>query len=160
MQSSLHGTGSSHDGLVRKALRPQRRFSQHFQCRRRRHDGTPPVPYSTHLPTYLSESQTTASDSALTAAVAARSRYTRAHPGTPHERFVLYTTTQTHSLGAKAALILGLRCRALDVTAGDEYALRGEVLLRALREDVESGLIPFMLSSVFLLLFFNKSCVG
>jgi hypothetical protein len=61
---------------------------------------------------------------------------------------VLYTTTQTHSLGAKAALILGVRCRALEVRAEDGWALRGETLAAALKEDAEQGLSSFILSAL------------
>ncbi|EJD48673.1 hypothetical protein AURDEDRAFT_162130 [Auricularia subglabra TFB-10046 SS5] len=88
---------------------------------------------------------TTASDSALTAVVAARSRYLAKHKGVPQEKLVIYTSTQTHSLGAKAALILGLGIRALPVTAEDEYALRGHVLKSAMEEDFKAGRRPFIL---------------
>ncbi|CAE6465707.1 unnamed protein product [Rhizoctonia solani] len=81
-------------------------------------------------PTFYIESKsgggvllTTASDSALTAIVAARSRYTKSHPGVPLDKLVIYGTSQTHSLGAKAALILGLQFRAIEVYAKDNYAL-------------------------------------
>ncbi|KAJ6603142.1 pyridoxal phosphate-dependent transferase [Mycena sp. CBHHK59/15] len=50
----------------------------------------------------------------------------------------------THSLGLKAGLVLGLVVRALEVTAADRYALRGDTLRRAL-EDAQSGKMPFML---------------
>lgn len=89
--------------------------------------------------------QTTASDSALIAAVAARSRYIREHPQVTMEKLVLYTTTQTHSLGKKAGLVLGLKVRALEVTAEDDFALRGETLEVALKEDVDAGLHPFII---------------
>ncbi|KAL5631660.1 hypothetical protein ACGC1H_007243 [Rhizoctonia solani] len=102
-------------------------------------------------PTFYVESKsgggvllTTASDSALTAAVAARSRYTKAHPGVPLDKLVVYGTSQTHSLGAKAALILGLQFRAIEVDAKDNYALRGELLMRALEEDRKAGKHPFV----------------
>lgn len=62
------------------------------------------------------------------------------------EKLVLYTTTQTHSLGKKAGLVLGLKVRALQVTAEDDFALRGETLEVALKEDVDAGFHPFMLS--------------
>ena len=91
-------------------------------------------------------SQTTASDSALTAAVAARSRYTKTHPGVPLDKLVIYGTSQTHSLGAKAALILGLQFRAIEVYAKDDYALRGESLVGALEEDRKDGKHPFVVS--------------
>ncbi|KAI0295987.1 aromatic-L-amino-acid decarboxylase [Russula brevipes] len=92
--------------------------------------------------------QTTASDSALTAVVVARSRYTREHPGTPLESLVIYVTTQTHSFGNKAGMILGLRVRALDVDASvvaDNTGLTGEGLRAAVEEDRAQGLHPFVL---------------
>ncbi|KAG0693790.1 pyridoxal phosphate-dependent transferase [Suillus ampliporus] len=89
--------------------------------------------------------QTTASDSALIATVAARSRYVRENPHVAMEKLVLYTTTQTHSLGKKAGLVLGLKVRALEVIAEDDFALRGETLKVALKEDVDAGLHPFIL---------------
>jgi len=62
------------------------------------------------------------------------------------EKLVLYTTTQTHSLGKKAGVILGLKVRTLQVTAEDNFALRGETLEVALKEDAQAGLHPFILS--------------
>ena len=62
------------------------------------------------------------------------------------EDLVIYTTSQTHSLGAKAGLILGLQVRSLDVKLEDELALRGGVLRAALEEDVGRGRRPFILS--------------
>ena len=90
--------------------------------------------------------QTTASDSVLVAVVAARSLYQRNNPDTKMEDLVVYTTTQTHSLGAKAALILGLQVRTLEVTAEDRFALRREGLRNALQEDERVGRKPFILS--------------
>lgn len=89
--------------------------------------------------------QTTASDSALVAVVAARSRYTTQHPEVKLENLIIYTTTQTHSLGVKAALILGLECRALNVTSEDQFALKGITLEKALAEDTAKGKHPFVL---------------
>ncbi|PAV17055.1 aromatic-L-amino-acid decarboxylase [Pyrrhoderma noxium] len=89
--------------------------------------------------------QTTASDSALVALVAARSLYTRTHPDVDLSKLIIYTTTQTHSFGKKAALILGLQDRALEVTAEDEFSLRGSTLRAALEEDKQAGLHPFIL---------------
>ncbi|KAI0256401.1 pyridoxal phosphate-dependent transferase [Lactifluus subvellereus] len=92
--------------------------------------------------------QTTASDSGLTAIVAARSRYQREHPGTALESLVIYVTTQTHSFGKKAAMILGLRVRTLDVdetVAIDNTGLTGEGLRAAVEEDHARGLHPFVL---------------
>ncbi|KAG1717998.1 pyridoxal phosphate-dependent transferase, partial [Suillus occidentalis] len=89
--------------------------------------------------------QTSASDSALVATVAARSRYIREHPHVAMENLVLYISSQTHSLGKKAGLILGLKVRTLQVTAQDDFALRGDTLKVALEEDVNAGLHPFIL---------------
>lgn len=61
------------------------------------------------------------------------------------QRLVMYGSTQTHSIGAKAASILGHRFRALEVTQADDLSLRGETLRLALEEDTAKGLIPFML---------------
>ncbi|EJC97858.1 uncharacterized protein FOMMEDRAFT_171270 [Fomitiporia mediterranea MF3/22] len=89
--------------------------------------------------------QTTASDAALVSVVAARSSYTLSHPGIDLSKLIIYTTTQTHSLGAKAALILGLQVRALEVTLEDAFSLRGVTLRNALEEDKKAGLHPFVL---------------
>ncbi|KAG9052016.1 hypothetical protein FS842_010634 [Serendipita sp. 407] len=89
--------------------------------------------------------QTTASDAALLAAVVSRTRYTKLHPGVPMEKLVIYGTTQTHSLGAKAALILGVHFRALEVTMEDTFSLRGETFSKALKEDREKGLHPYLM---------------
>lgn len=85
--------------------------------------------------------QTSASDSVLVATVAARSRYIREHPHVAMEDLVLYITTQTHSLGKKAGLVLGLKVRTLEVTAQDNFALRGDTLKVALEA------LPFPLAA-------------
>ncbi|KAG8746154.1 hypothetical protein FRC10_006020 [Ceratobasidium sp. 414] len=90
---------------------------------------------------------TTASDSALTAVIAARSRYTRLHPNVPLDSLVIYGTSQTHSLGAKAALVLGLQFRAIQVDIKDDFALRGDTLKNAIEEDLGRGKYPFVLST-------------
>ncbi|KAJ6558468.1 pyridoxal phosphate-dependent transferase [Mycena vulgaris] len=91
--------------------------------------------------------QTTASDSALIATVAARERFLALHADAPPalSELVLYVTTQTHSLGLKAGRVLGLQVRALEVRAEDKYALRGAVLRQALEEDKAAGRRPFLL---------------
>lgn len=68
------------------------------------------------------------------------------HPGAKPDSLVIYTTTQTHSLGVKAGLVFGIECRALDVKAEDAYALRGATLKNALEEDQKRGKQPFILS--------------
>jgi aromatic-L-amino-acid/L-tryptophan decarboxylase len=105
------------------------------------------IPLAPYTPTLFSyDCQTTASDSCLVAVVAARARYMRLHPDAKLEELVVLTTTQTHSLGSKAALVLGLKCRSLPVKAEDQFALRGEVLRQALEEDKLAGLKPFIIS--------------
>ncbi|KAL8290024.1 hypothetical protein RQP46_002963 [Phenoliferia psychrophenolica] len=86
-----------------------------------------------------------ASESCLTAVIAARQRALRLLPDTPLEKLVIYGTTQTHSVGAKAALILGLEFRALETRAEDLWALRGHDLKAALDEDIAKGKVPFAL---------------
>lgn len=83
--------------------------------------------------------------------VAARARYVRENPDAKLEDLVIYTTTQTHSLGVKAGLVLGLEVRALPVKPEDEYGLRGETLRQALAEDHAKGKRPFVLSKALLL---------
>ncbi|TFK44455.1 pyridoxal phosphate-dependent transferase [Crucibulum laeve] len=89
--------------------------------------------------------QTTASDSALVAIVAARSLYQRNNPEAKMEDLIIYTTTQTHSLGLKAGLVLGLKVRAVEVDARDQFSLRESSLRNALDEDTKQGLKPFVL---------------
>ncbi|KAF5386192.1 hypothetical protein D9615_002288 [Tricholomella constricta] len=89
--------------------------------------------------------QNTASDSALIAAVAARSLYQRNYPEVSLQDLVIYTTTQTHSLGVKAGLVLGLSVHVLEVKAEDQFSLRGETLQAALHEDEKLGKRPFIL---------------
>lgn len=60
-------------------------------------------------------------------------------PGTQAEKLVIYGTTQTHSLGAKAALILGVEFRAIETKGEDKWALRGMRLGEALEEDRVRG---------------------
>ena len=78
--------------------------------------------------------------------VAARSKYLRRHGETRLEDLVIYTTSQTHSLGSKAGLALGLSTRALEVSSDDNFGLRGDTLRRALAEDERVGKKPFILS--------------
>lgn len=67
------------------------------------------------------------------------------NPDIPAEKLVIYGTDQTHSLGAKAALILGLEFRAIKTKAEDNWALRGKDLQAALEEDEQAGKLPFVL---------------
>ena len=102
-----------------------------------------------------------ASEACLTAAIAAREAALRgmrtgdadtdaaAWRATATARLVMYGTTQTHSLAAKTAMVLGLRFRALDVRSEDDYSLRGHTLASALAEDHARGLVPFMLVATY-----------
>lgn len=100
-------------------------------------------------PAYIFRRQTTASDSALVVVVAARALYMRDHPDAKLEDLVIYTTTQTHSLGSKAALVLGLRVRSIEVTLEHGFALREDALRSALESDAKIGQKPFILSAAF-----------
>lgn len=90
--------------------------------------------------------QGTASDSGLLAGIAARIRFQTAHPDVPAEKLILYISSQTHSLGVKTAMLLGLKYRTLPVLAQDDYTLRGSILKAAYKEDRSAGLWPFCLS--------------
>ena len=80
------------------------------------------------------------------AIVAARSRYQRLHPDVPMDKLVVYTTTQTHSLGLKAGLILGLPVYAIPVRPEDNYSLCGQDLREAIANDQAEGVHPFVIS--------------
>jgi aromatic-L-amino-acid decarboxylase len=99
------------------------------------------------LPAHIFRRQTTASDSALVIVVAARALYMRNHPDARLEDLVVYTTTQTHSLGSKAALVLGLQVRSIEVKQEHEFALQEDALRSALESDVKFGRKPFILSA-------------
>ncbi|KAK8846820.1 hypothetical protein IAR55_005908 [Kwoniella newhampshirensis] len=103
-----------------------------------------------------------ASEAALTAAMAARERALRRIAGIEHaaengdiqvpeeirrkngQKLVIYGSTQTHSLGSKAAIMLGLPFRAIPVSAEDSYSLRGDAVKQAIDADVAAGLVPFL----------------
>ncbi|KAG7090975.1 hypothetical protein E1B28_010042 [Marasmius oreades] len=89
--------------------------------------------------------QNTASEAALVAIVAARKSYMDKHPESKLEELVIYVSTQTHSLGMKAAIILGLQVRAIEVRSEDNFALKGDALRSAIEEDMTVGKRPFVL---------------
>ena len=95
---------------------------------------------------HVSSPKTSASDVVLVAVVAARSRFQRDHLDTKVEDMVIYATTQTHSLAKKAAVVLSLQVRSIEVKSEDRYALRGDSLRAALEEDAKLGRKPFILS--------------
>ena len=81
------------------------------------------------------------------AIVAARTRYLKDHLDTKFEDLIIYTTSQTHSLGAKGGVVLGLQVRVIDVAHDDQFALRGKSLRDALEEDARIGRKPFILGN-------------
>ena len=82
----------------------------------------------------------------LLAIVAARSRYQRLYPDVPTEKLVVYVTTQTHSLGLKAGLILGLPVCTIPVRTEDNYSLRGRDLREVIERDKAEGKHPILIS--------------
>jgi len=84
----------------------------------------------------------------LVAIVAARSRYQRLYPDVPADKFVVYVTTQTHSLGLKAGLILDLPVFIIPVHAADNYSLRGQDLREVIERDKAEGKHPIAISKI------------
>ena len=84
----------------------------------------------------------------MLAIVAARSRYLSLYPDVPMEKLVIYVTTQTHSLGLKAGLVLGLPVYAFPVRTEDNLSLRGEDLREVIERDKAEGKHPFVISEV------------
>jgi aromatic-L-amino-acid decarboxylase len=63
------------------------------------------------------------------------------------ENLVIVATTQTHSVGAKAALILGLTFEAIETKEADAWALRGDALKETLDNLKAQGKVPFIFST-------------
>jgi aromatic-L-amino-acid decarboxylase len=91
----------------------------------------------------------TASEATLVAMLAARTRARTAAPGARTQHLALYASTQAHSSVIKAAMIAGLadgpddrRCIRL-VDADDDFAMRPDLLERAIEEDLAAGRRPF-----------------
>lgn len=61
-------------------------------------------------------------------------------------KLVIYGTTQTHSLGAKAAVLLGLPFRAIETQGENNWAVTGAEVRAAIEGDEAKGLIPFVMS--------------
>lgn len=78
--------------------------------------------------------------------VAARTKYLALHPDVAVDKLVIYVTTQTHSLGLKSGLILGLPVYAFTVRAEDNYSLRGQDLRETIEKDRAEGKHPFLIS--------------
>ena len=143
-KSRLYWVGDHCFGLGCSALRTFADLSEFVRRRGRCNTGQ----YSeVNLVAFANSTQSTASDSVLVTVVAARSRYQVEHPDCKAEELVVYTTTQTHSIGTKAGLVLGLQVRALEVRAEDRYSLRGDTLRSALMDDEALGRKPFIIST-------------
>lgn len=93
--------------------------------------------------------QGTASESTLTAMVAARNRVLKAMPGTDPARLVAYASTQAHSSIVKGAMVAGIAAGPEDrvhvrlIETDDAYAMRPDLLEAAMRGDAAAGRIPF-----------------
>lgn len=91
--------------------------------------------------------QGTASEATLVAMIAARTRVRRKRPG--DAPLVAYSSTQAHSSVLKAAMLSGVARDSNDTThvrlleTDTSYALRPEVLERAISEDMAAGRQPF-----------------
>ena len=118
-----------------------------------------------HLPRcFLSEGegggviQGSASEAIVTVMVAARERYLK---GVCEElddperedkinrirgRLVALGSEQSHSSTAKAAIVVGVRYKAIPTSMDDDLALTGEGLQSALDECLQEGLVPFYLT--------------
>ncbi|XP_036102905.1 aromatic-L-amino-acid decarboxylase [Molossus molossus] len=93
--------------------------------------------------------QGSASEATLVALLAARSRATRqlqaAQPGLPEaavlEKLVAYASDQAHCSVERAALIGGVKFRA--IPSDGKFAMRASALTGALERDRAAGLVPF-----------------
>lgn len=86
--------------------------------------------------------QPSSSEGILVAIIAARERILRAENTRDQSKLIIYASTQTHSSAAKAARVFNLKLRILDVD--EDLSLRGETVMKAINEDRQSGLVPFV----------------
>ncbi|XP_054014494.1 aromatic-L-amino-acid decarboxylase-like [Hylaeus anthracinus] len=92
--------------------------------------------------------QGSASETTLVCFLAAREqtvhRMRRLHPEYSEDyirsKLVAYTSDQSNSSVEKAGIIMAIPMKL--VPPDDKYSLRGETLLKAIKEDLENGLIP------------------
>ncbi len=107
-----------------------------------------PASFSSTSPSGGGVIQGTASEAELVAMVAARERVRRV-VGRDDEPLVVYASTQAHSAIQKAALIAGVTRSLTDedrlclVSTDDRYAMRPDLLERAITEDLARGRRPF-----------------
>ncbi|KAG8190587.1 hypothetical protein JTE90_014063 [Oedothorax gibbosus] len=86
--------------------------------------------------------QGTASEATLVALLAARSRTLALTEGAKLEKLVAYASDQSHSSVERAALLGAVQIRLLPTDA--HLSLRGDALAKAIKEDRDKGLIPFI----------------
>ncbi|CAH1134029.1 unnamed protein product [Ceutorhynchus assimilis] len=93
--------------------------------------------------------QGTASEATLVALLGAKSKavaaYKTKHPELKEadiiSKLVGYTSSQSHSSVERAGLLGGIKLRSLEPDSSNR--LTGDIVERAIKEDIESGLIPF-----------------
>jgi aromatic-L-amino-acid/L-tryptophan decarboxylase len=91
--------------------------------------------------------QGSASESVLVALIAARQRMVdlKRDEIDIYTKLIAYGSTQTHSCTKKAALVAGVKFRALDVKS--DFELEGDTLDEAIQSDIDKGLIPFFVTA-------------
>lgn len=94
--------------------------------------------------------QSSSLNAALLALSAARTRFLSAFPNISMDSLVLYVSEHSRLLGVKTAKLLGVRHRVIPVTREDEFCLRGEAILEAVREDSRLNRAPFALCEWYL----------
>ena len=65
------------------------------------------------------------------------------------DKLVIYVTSQTHSLGLKSGVVLGLPVYCIQVHTRDNYSLRGQDLREAIERDRAQGNHPFIISETY-----------
>ena len=95
--------------------------------------------------------QGTASEAALAALLAARKKKVRI--GRDRSTMTVYTSTQAHSSILKSAMVAGLaddpddRSRVRLIPTDSDLSMDPDALMRAIREDIEAGLTPCLVST-------------
>ncbi|KAI9206318.1 pyridoxal phosphate-dependent transferase [Polychytrium aggregatum] len=98
---------------------------------------------------FLSESegggviQGSASEAVVVAMLAAKKRAMLRSEGLDERKLVAYVSSQSHSCGLKASMIIGVQCKVLDVDA--DFALSGAIVRAQIEEDLKAGLVPFFI---------------
>jgi aromatic-L-amino-acid/L-tryptophan decarboxylase len=94
--------------------------------------------------------QGSASEAIVVVVVAARDRYLSTldseQADAVHGKLLVFGSDQTHSCTQKAAMIAGVKFRAIPSEKGT-WSLRGESVRKAIEEAKAEGLIPFFLTA-------------